>query len=350
MNETLCSLLQNADKAIQNNKTAEQQLSENVTKEINRVQQTFEEIRKLIDQHEKEILSGLETFKSTKGDLLTTQKANLDDYKKRLSQCRCSVSSFLCPFRSQELFIYSEWITDKLSEVTQDTSADVSFKTDDGSTLQNSSFPLDELENKLLLLHYAYHPLHLPYCTVTLLNETLKLVEVEVLLRDQQKEVVLHQLPYLDFESDKPQQFFVDADWECKEKGVYILSYAPSNKSSHNLTITWKGSLIDQIKIWEDFSQLDYFDRGKAIDRPPASQLSFDLVHPQNCKVNVLTNTLAFVEAEVILTDENCQPVSTQVSHLDVTPEITKSYYAKVNWKYEENGVYTLLYRKSHKH
>ena len=344
MNKSLWTLFQNLDKAIQNNELAVQQLSDNVTKEINKVQLTFEEIRKLVDQHEEEILSSLEMFKSTEEDLLATQRTSLDDFKKRLSQCSCSVSSFLCPFRSKELFIYSEWITDMISEVTQDKSTDVAYKVDDGSMLQNGSFSLDELDIKLSLLHYTYHSPHLPYCTVTLLNETLEFVEVEVLLRDQQKDVVSYQLSYLDFESDKPQQFFVDVDWECKEKGVYILSYVPSNKSSHDLSITWKGSLIDKIKIWEeDPSELGYFDRSKAIDTPPPSQLSFGLVYPRNCMVNVLTNTLAFVEAEVILNDKNYQPVSTHTAHLNVK-SLIPSYYGKADWKHKENGVYTLLY------
>jgi len=345
LNESLWSLFHNADKAIQNNKSAVQKLNESVTKEINRVQQTFEEIRKLVDQHEEEILSGLETFKSMKEDLLTMQKTSLTNFKKRLSQCSCSVSNFLCPFRSKELFIYSKWITDKMSEVTQDKNADVAYETDDSSMLQNGSFPLDELQNKLSLLHYTYHPPHLPYCTVTLLNERLKFVEVEVLLRDQQNDVVSYQLPYLDFESDKPQQFFIDVDWKCREKGVYILSYAPSNKSSHNLAITWKGSLIDKIKIWEEgSSQLDYFDRSEAIDTLLTSQLSFDLVYLPNCKVNVLTNTLSFVKAEVRLNDKNYQPVSVQVTHLSINSELTHSYYTKADWEHEETGVYILLY------
>ena len=187
-----------------------------------------------------------------------------------------------------------------MSEVTRDISTDVTYETDDSSMLQNGSFSLDELQNKLSLLHYTYHPPHLPYCTVTLLNEMLKFVEVEVLLRDQQKDVVSYQLFYLDFESDKPQQFFIDVDWKCKEKGVYILSYAPSNKSTHNYSHHLEGQSYRKIKIWvEDSSQLHYFDRSEAINAPPSSQLSFDLVHPPHCKVNVVTNTLAFVVAKV---------------------------------------------------
>ena len=86
------------------------------------------------------------------------------------------------------------------------------------------------------------------------------------------------------------------------------------------------------------------FSKGTINTQSPQLLLSFDHVHPPYCKVNVLTNTLAFVEAEVILNDEHNQPVSGQLAHLGVKSEIADSYYTEVDWKYKENGVYTLSY------
>ncbi|XP_065883965.1 tripartite motif-containing protein 2-like [Dysidea avara] len=355
MNEMLWSLLQNTDMAIQYSKTAEQQLNENVTKEIEWVHQTFEKIHKLVDQHEEDILSGLETFKSTKEGLLTTQRTKLDKFKERLSQCTRFTSSILFPFRSKELFIYSEWITDKMGELTQVKNLDAVYKADDDNALKHDSFAIDELDYQLSLLHHMCNPPHLPYCTVSLLNKTLDLIEVEVLLKDQQSLPVSYQLPYLDFKSDKPKQFFTNVDWKTKEKGVYVFLYTPSKKSYHKLAITWKDSVIHEIKVWEEEGSLfciqqpnfhlgSFYSKETIISTTTPRLLSFDHVHPPYCKVNVLTNTLAFVEAEVILNDENNHPVSSQIAHLGVKSEITASYYTKADWKYKENGVYTLSY------
>ncbi|XP_065883971.1 tripartite motif-containing protein 2-like [Dysidea avara] len=362
MNEMLWSLLQNADMAIQYNKIAEQQLNENVTKEIEWVHQSFEKIRKLVDQHEEDILSGLETFKSTKEGLLITQRTKLDEFKERLSQCTQFTSSILFPFRSKELFMYSEWITDKMGELSQEKNLEAVYKADDDNALEHDSFAIDELDYQLSLLHHMCNPPHLPYCTVSLLNKTSDLIEIEVLLRDQQSLPVSYQLPYLDFKSDKPKQFFTNVDWKTKEKGVYVLLYT-SEKSYHKLAITWKDSVIHEIKVWEEevslfciqqpnFNFGSFYSKETIISTTPRL-LSFDHVHPPYCKVNVLTNTLAFVEAEVILNDESNHPVSGQVAHLSVKSEIVgldcKSAWKfldfKCDWKYKENenGVYTLL-------
>ena len=351
MNETLWSLLQNADKAIQNNETTEQQLSESVTKEIEWAHQTFEEIRKLVDQHEEDILSMLKLFKSTKRDMLAKQKTSFCEFKKRLSQYAQFTSSILFPFRSKELLTYSEWITNKVDELTQQKSLDLAG---DDNTLKHGSFSIDKLDHELSLLHHMCFPPHLPYCTASLLNETLEFVQVEVLLRDQQNHPVSYQLPYLDFKSDQPEQFFIDVDWEYKEKGAYILSYTPSKKLPHKLGVTWNNSVIHEIKVWEEKnflsgfliqeqSSFSPFLSKASFDIIPAPPLiSFDHVHPPYCKINVMTNTLSFVEAEVILNDKQNHPVSSQVGHLSMKPEIKDSFYMKVEWKYKENGVHSL--------
>ena len=63
--------------------------------------------------------------------------------------------------------------------MTQEKSLDMVYTAKNNNALEHGSFAIDELDNKLSLLHHMCHPPHLPYCTVSLLNKTLELIEVK---------------------------------------------------------------------------------------------------------------------------------------------------------------------------
>jgi len=79
-------------------------------------QERFQEIRNLVNKHEKDLLLNLETILTVGKALLRKQSIILCQREKQLNHFKHFTSSILLPFRLQEVFMYSDWIPIKCQE------------------------------------------------------------------------------------------------------------------------------------------------------------------------------------------------------------------------------------------
>ena len=230
-----------------------QELNRVISEEVSWVQERFQEIRMLVDKHEKDLLLDLETVHSTGENLLIKQRTDLSQHEKQLARYRRFASGMLLPFRFQEIFMYSDWIPKYLEDSDDDD--EPVYKPED-MVISHGSFDLDNFTHKLLSLHQIVHNPHFPNCMVKLLSENLALVKVEVMLRDKYGLLVPNQESHLDVQSEKNKSFFTELDWKHEGKGIYTLSYCPSAKEPHGLSVTWKDTVVGGVDLIYDFIEL----------------------------------------------------------------------------------------------
>ena len=243
-----------------------QELNQKIDEEIAWVQERLQEIHKLVDKCEKDLLLNLETVRSTGEKLLHEQSRNMSQRDKQLTHYKQFTSNILLPFRLQEIFMYSDWITSKwdLEEMgvddDDDNDADVDDdddekeegEDDDGElvyrtedmVISRGSLDLDDLTQKLLSLHQIFHHPHIPSCSVQLLSEDLALVKVKVTLKDKYGMLVPNQMSHLDIQSEKDKSFFTKLSWKNEGRGVYTLSYSPLVRELHNLSVIYKDVVL----------------------------------------------------------------------------------------------------------
>ena len=114
------------------------------------MQGRFQEIRMLVDKHEKDLLLDLETIRSTGEILLIKQRTDLSQHEKQLARYRHFASGMLLPFRFQEIFMYSDWIPKYLEDSDDD---DEPVYEPEDMVISHGSFDLDDFTHKVLLLH-----------------------------------------------------------------------------------------------------------------------------------------------------------------------------------------------------
>ena len=188
-------------------------------------------------------------LKSTKTQLLTTQQCKLNNLQKQLSSCMQFASGVLCPFRSKELFIYSEWITDKATELTNRNIDPVYKIFDNDLKIEHDSFSIDDLDCKLVLIHQAFHQPYLPKCGTNVITNSLAFFKVEIILKDRCNLPISYQPAHLKIKADLSKYFCSKVDWKYTEKGTYTVSYIPYQKRPHTLSITWKDNIIFELHI-----------------------------------------------------------------------------------------------------
>ena len=214
----------------------------------------FQEVRRLVDKHKKDLLLDLETIRSTGENLLVKRSTDLSQHEKQLTCYRQFTSGMLLPFRFQGVFMYSDWIPKYLED--SDSDDELVYKPED-MVISRGSLDLADFTHTLLSLHQVIHNPHFPNCIVKLLSENLALVKVEVMLKDKYELPVPNQESHLDFRSEKSKSFFTELNWECKGKGIYTLSYCPAAKEPHSLSITWKDAELGGIDLIYDFIELN---------------------------------------------------------------------------------------------
>ena len=235
---------------------------EHATKELNRlineeiawVQERFQEIRNFIDKHERDLLLNLESIHSTGENLLQNQSVILSQCEKQLNHYKNFTSSILLPFRLQEVFMRSEWIPSIYQEEDSDDN-ELAYDTED-IVISRGSLDLDDLTQKLLSLHEIFHNPHVPNCSVELLSKSLELVKVKVTLKDKYGLLVPNQMCHLEIQSEKCKSFFTELDWKHEGDGIYMLSYCPLVREIHNLSITWKDSVLGTDLVIYDSMEL----------------------------------------------------------------------------------------------
>ena len=273
-------------KKLQHIEKTTQELNRMFSEEILWVKERFQEIRKLVDNHEEELLHNLETMRSTRESLLLNQSTYLSQCKKQLIHYKQYTSSVLLPFRFQEPLIYGDWIAEYLEKIDDradddnddddeyddnDNDNDDDYDDDDDDdddddnelvyrtgemVTSRGSFDLDDFTHKLLSLHQMFHYPHLPNCSIKLLSKGLALVKVKVTLKDKYEFFIPKQTSYLGIQSEKSKPFFTELDWKYKESGVYILSYRPSVEEPHSLSVTWNGIVLGGIEMLYGFTEL----------------------------------------------------------------------------------------------
>jgi len=249
MNKELKLALNKVNLTVQDNKSAENMFYKSIAREVAWVHETFQEIRNIVDRHEQDILLDLAMLKSTQTQLFTTQHCKLNSLEKELSSCMRFTSGVLCPFRSKELFVYSEWIAEKITELTNRSIDPLCKVFDNDLMIEHDSFSIDDLDRNLASMHQAFHHPYIPKCSVNVMNDSLAFVKVEVTLKDKYNHPVLYQLAHLGIEGNREMYFFSKVDWECTGKGTYVVSYVPYEKKHHTLSITWKDNVLFELNI-----------------------------------------------------------------------------------------------------
>ena len=250
-NSNLQAAQQRVVKKLQCIENTSQELNRVISEEAAWVKEKFQEIRKLVDQHEKELLRNFETIQSTGENVLRKQSTDLSQHKEQLTRYRQFTSGMLLPFRFQEVFMYSDWIPKYL----EDPGDELAYRTED-MVISRGSIDLDDLTHKLLSLHQIFHHPHFPHCSVELLSKTLALVKVKIMVKDKYGLPVPDQMSHLDIQSEKSKSFFTELNWELEGSGVYVLSYCPLVKELHSLSITWNGAVLGGIDMVHDFIEL----------------------------------------------------------------------------------------------
>ena len=295
-------------KKLKHIESTSQELSRVISEEVSWVQERFQEIRRLVDKHEKDLLLDLETIRSTGENLLAKRSADLSQHEKQLIRYRQFTSGMLLPFRFQEVFMYNDWIP-KYVEDSDDDDEPV-YKPED-MVVSRGSFDLDDFTHKLLSLHQIIHNPHFPNCIVNLLSENLALVKVEVILKDKYGLPVPNQESHLDLRSEKSKSFFTELNWKHEGKGIYTLFYCPAAKEPHNLSVTWKDAELGGIDLIYDFIKLNekssfswYNKRGlvKPLFLATTSENRAIISDPGDCRL-ILTQGLIFYTS--VITNNN---------------------------------------------
>ena len=76
------------------------------------------------------------------------------------------------------------------------------------------------------------------------------------MLKDKYGLPVPNQESHLDVQSEKSKSFFTKLDWKHEGKGIYTLSYCPSAKEPHGLSVTWKDAVLGEVDLIYDFIEL----------------------------------------------------------------------------------------------
>ena len=270
INANLQIARQNVIKELEHVQHTNQELNQMIGEEIAWIQERFQEVHKLVDKCEKDLLLNLETIQSTGESLLHKESMNLSQRDQQLTHYKQFTSGILLPFRLQEILMYSDWIPSKwdLAEMDDDDDDDDDDDYDDDDyddndddvdddddddkpvyktkdmVISRGSLDLDDLTQKLLSLHQIFHCPHIPDCSVQLVSESLALVKVKVTLKDKYGLLVPNQMSHLDIQSEKSKLFFTELSWKNEGKGVYSLSYCPSISELHSLSVTWKGIVL----------------------------------------------------------------------------------------------------------
>ena len=246
INANLQMVQQNVTKKLEHIDHTNQELNRMISQEIAWVQERFQEIHKLVDKCEKDLLCNLETVQSTGENLLHKQNTDLSQCDKQLTHYKQFTSSILLPFRLQELVMYGDWIPSKCLEgMDGDDGDEPVYKTED-MVISRGSLNFDDFTQKLLSLHQIFHCPHIPDCSVQLLSDSLVLVEVKVTLKDKYGLLVPNQMSHLDIQSQRSKSFFTELNWKDEGKGVYTLSYRPIVRELHSVSVTWKGIVLGE--------------------------------------------------------------------------------------------------------
>ena len=130
-------------------KHVDQELNQKINEEVLWVQERFQEIRNLVNKHEKDLLLNLETILTVGKALLRKRSIILCQREKQLNHFKHFTSSILLPFRLQEVFMYSDWIPIKCQEEVKEDD-DKECKTIALPVIFRGSLDLDDLTKKVL--------------------------------------------------------------------------------------------------------------------------------------------------------------------------------------------------------
>ena len=313
INASLQIAQQSVIKKLESIEHTNQELNQMISDEIAWVQERFQEIHKVLDKCEKDLMLNLEMVRSTGENLLQKQSRNLSQRDKQLSHYRQFTSNILLPFRLQEIFMYSDWITSKWDleemgddddddddndeeeeeeeeeevEEGEDDDGEPVYKTED-MVISRGSFDLDDLTQKLLSLHQIFHYPHIPNCSVQLLSEGegLALVKVKVTLKDKYGMLVPNQMSHLDIQSEKDKSFFTKLGWKNEGRGVYTLSYHPLFRELHSLSVTYKNVVLGGTDLLiYDFIELSRTDSFQCYNKRSLVKPLFLAKTPENCMI-----------------------------------------------------------------
>ena len=237
--------------ALNNNKTADQELDKCMAKEVAWVKEQFQVIRKEVDNCEESILQNLKTIRSIGKSSLETQKTNIIQLLSQLTSCDNFIAGVLKPCRSGEMLAYCEWIKKLAEKITKPHVLDPAYDVNDLSITHGD---IAEFTSKLGLVtvHQAFHQPHLPNCTAQLASKCIVPVVLKVVMKDKYNLPVPNQLSQLEiWPKNSNLNFFTNLQKWHDEKGIYCFSYIPKVKEPHEIFITWKNKplIAQSIKV-----------------------------------------------------------------------------------------------------
>ena len=150
----ICAAQQRVVKKLERIKSASQELRQVISEEISYVQERFQEIRRLVDKHEDDLLRDLKAVRSTGENLLVKQSIDLSQREKQLTRYGQFTSGMLLPFRFQEVIVYSDWIPKHLEGLDEDDEPVLKLE----EVLFRGSFDLNDFAHKLSLLYQINSP------------------------------------------------------------------------------------------------------------------------------------------------------------------------------------------------
>jgi len=242
----LQSMLPNFEAALQNNKMADHELDECISKEVAWIHEQFQAIRKVVDDHEEGLLQNLEKIKNTGKELLETQRRDITRMQSQLINCDKFISRVLQPCGSGEMFAYYKLIKELAMEITKPRDLDPAYDVNDLLVTHGTHGFADKLNS--LTIHQAFHQPDLPNCTVELTSLCIVPVVVKVVLKDKYKLLVPNQLHLLEIQP-KDLNYTDLQKWYFEKKGIYYFSYFPKVKEPHKISVTWKGEPINSQSI-----------------------------------------------------------------------------------------------------
>ena len=248
---TLQSVMPAFKAALENNKTADQELDECMAREVTWVLEQFQVIQNEVDKYEESILQNLETIRRTGKSFLDTQKTDIIQLQSQLTSCDNFIVGVLKPCRSGEMLAYCKWIKKLGEKITKPHVLDPAYDVND---LLITHGDINDFISKLDLVsvHQAFHQPHLPNCTVQLESKCIVPVVLKVVMKDKYNLPVPNQLSLLEIWPKNSNSKFLKKFQKWHDnKGNYCFSYFPKVKEPHEVFITWKSEpLIDQsIKV-----------------------------------------------------------------------------------------------------
>ena len=256
---SLQSVVPNFETALRNNKAADHELEECITKEVAWVKEQFQGIREAVDKYEEDLLQNLDTIKNTGKKYLEAQKIDIIQLQDQLTSCAKFILGVLQPCRSGEMLAYYKWIKELAMKIIESRDLDPAYNVND-LLIAHGDISANNFVDKLssLNIHQAFHQPHLPNCTANLTCACIVPVVVKVVMKDKYNLPVPNQLPLLEIcPKNSDRKFFIDFMKWCGEKGVYYFSYFPKVKEPHKISVTWKSEPLNEQDI-EVTGTLDY--------------------------------------------------------------------------------------------